>query len=133
LSQHAYMALLACYGQPDICVFGLWIMRDTFEDDSADEPEDANVAAAAQWILHAGQTLFRFVQVPQLAGYPNDSCFTKAGKGFDGPNGYTLSRWRFWKEGFVVAAESRVSNKEAKKIARSAAQVMDVLESTRLL
>lgn len=125
------MALLASFGKFELCMFGLWVMRDAFEESTTPRSGDADAAAAAQWILHAGQALFRFVQVPALIS-PGGFEVTDHGLLYEGEGerGNSLQRWDFWKAGFVrLAAASPASDPEARRLADSAAAVMSALEA----
>ena len=130
INQHAFIAMLASFGRVELCVFGLWVMRDAFEESSTPESLDADASAAAQWILHAGQALFRFVQVPRLIS--PDGFFEVADHGllYEGEKGNSLQRWQFWRAGFETLAESPASNDEARSLARRAARLMGALEET---
>ena len=93
VSQHAFLALLASFGKVELCLFGLWVMRDAFEESTTPQSADADAAAAAQWILHAGQALFRFVQVPKLIS-PGVDVFEVGGHGrLVGRKGTTTCGW----------------------------------------
>ncbi len=102
-------------------------MRDAFEESTTPQSADADAAAAAQWILHAGQALFRFVQVPGLIN-PGHFEVTDHGLLYEGEKGNSLQRWRFWKAGFVCLAANSGANAEARRLADSAARLMDALE-----
>lgn len=128
VSQHAYIALLASFGKFELCLFGLWVMRDAFEESTTTQSADADAAAAAQWILQAGQALFRFVQVPGLIS-PGDFEVTDHGLLYEGEKGNSLQRWQFWKAGFVRLATSEDSDGEARRLADSAAALMGALEA----
>ncbi|OIW30735.1 hypothetical protein CONLIGDRAFT_289437 [Coniochaeta ligniaria NRRL 30616] len=88
---------------------------------------DANVVAAAQWILWDGQNVRR------LALYPRP------------PQGATLSKelyfnvesaatslelWQIWKGGFKSASEEESASKESRDVALRAYTLMETLEKT---
>ncbi|KAI5917996.1 hypothetical protein F4810DRAFT_694175 [Camillea tinctor] len=129
ISQHAFMALVFASGKDNLSLFALWVMRDAFEGSNTPESTDADAAAAAQWILYAGQTLFRFVQLPELCD-SHELNLTDPGPLYTGEKGFTVKRWRFWIEGFSRVADRTDSHEEVRKLAQDAKVLMEAMEAT---
>ncbi|CAJ2504816.1 Uu.00g122100.m01.CDS01 [Anthostomella pinea] len=83
VNSNAFVALLGSYELPIQPRSGLWRLRKALEEPFNPKYSNSEVSAAAQWILHAGQWLFRQVQVPQEIT-PIDAQSTKAGSIFEG-------------------------------------------------
>ncbi|RYP89209.1 hypothetical protein DL770_004507 [Monosporascus sp. CRB-9-2] len=103
ISQHAFVALLASFDKFDICLLGLWIMRDAFEESTTAQSADAD-AAAAQWVTDRGLL-------------------------YQGEKGTTLQRGSFGRRDLPGWAKMG-SNAEAKRLAKSAVRLMGALEET---
>ena len=103
-------------------------MRSAFEEPPySSEDFDSRVLAAAQWIVHAGQVLFRLAQLPPDIPAESKEIW-EPGPLYRGEARYSLHRWQFWKTGFKNAAEKGDVGNEAKMLALKAANLMDALE-----
>ncbi|KAL2850447.1 hypothetical protein BJX68DRAFT_266656 [Aspergillus pseudodeflectus] len=115
----------------------IWTMRSAFEENAGDDPEyfsgmkDQCVLAAAQYILWSGQEQFKRIG---FSGDIDEDLLRdwKPGPLYDGKAAFGLERWRFWKAGFMAAAEDFDLGKEARDVADRAAGLMDALENALL-
>ncbi len=122
---NAFYALLEQLGDGHMEHFCLWTMRDAFRTSSPSSLDEAvfscYIAAAAQWIIHSGQTLFQIVR------------FREKTSDTPGAEQLDLNNWRLWKNGFREAGKMEHGIKvESKQLAVNAADLMDVLERTML-
>ena len=93
--------------------------------------------AAAQFILHSGQTLFKHITFPQELLSEQDDCWTP-GPLFKGKPAFSLKRWRFWCDGYKAVSQDNKDGKgkgqgysqECKDIARRAAKLMECFDET---
>jgi hypothetical protein len=113
--------------------WAIWAQREAHERSLRDEPDvvrEAYVAAAAQWIIWYGQSLFRQVLFTVL---PDDLRAWNPGPLYPGKADLSLQRWHFWRDGFKAVAteqcgEKSASQQECKNLAAKAARLMDSLE-----
>lgn len=84
---------------------------------------DYSIAAAAQWIIHSGRSLFR--SQGEERGYANERA-TMGGPLWQGRSGLSLARWQFWQQRFIGI--SRMLNGNVKRIAIEAEQKMAAIE-----
>ena len=99
--------------------------KDPEDDQVGPRGRDANVIAAAQWILWSGQTVRRHAL---YKGPPEGSTLSA-------PTFFNLERagtspekWELWKEGFRSASEEGSASEECRNVALRAFTLMDALE-----
>ncbi|KAI1862482.1 hypothetical protein JX265_009196 [Neoarthrinium moseri] len=129
INSNAFVALLASSELPVAAHKGLWSLRDALEEPYSKKYSDSEISAAAQWILHAGQWLFRWIQVPQEVTSQDEQSTEPGSLWTDGGSGYSLERWRFWRQGFQSASEREEAKQETKMLSSKAVKLMDVLEA----
>ena len=101
--------------------------RDPEDEQVGVKGRDANVLAAAQWILWNGQNVRRHAL---YRGPPKGS--TLSDERYFGleTTDTTLSRWQLWKEGFKSASEEKTASQETRDAALRSFTLMDALEKT---
>jgi hypothetical protein len=103
----------------DFSLYGIWALRAALED--KDDVPEATVAAAAMWILYAGEVLRR--QSKDQRTY--DAKVARAGNKY--PNkewsGFEMDRWRSWGNRFGNISEVSPYD-EIKEIAKKAKRHM---------
>ncbi|CAI7661481.1 unnamed protein product [Penicillium viridicatum] len=82
----------------------------------------ANVCAAAQWIIHAGGSMWKDDR-PDSSEYIQQVLPGKTDL-WDGSHGFTEGRWQLWKERFSFMAEYDDISPDAQQVARKAGQIM---------
>lgn len=82
----------------------------------------ANVCAAAQWIIHAGGSMWKDDR-PDSSEYIQQVLPGKTDL-WDGSHGFTEGRWQLWKERFLFMAEYEDISPDAQQVARKAGQIM---------
>jgi hypothetical protein len=120
------MARLVASGFDDKKLFGLWTLRTALEDQ---ESPDANLPAAAQWVIIAGHTLYTSTdEYPPTGG----ADVARPGKFFKGNRGFSTSRWEFWEETFAkMAADKDLDlSGETRDWAERAVQAMNQVETS---
>lgn len=108
-------------------------MHDAFELEREEGlAGDTCTLIAAQWILWNGQSLF--IQIRFLGDVgPQDEQSWEPGELYDGEPKLTLHRWRFWKEGFKMAAEeTSARSDECKAMSTKAARMMEAYEQNMM-
>ncbi|OQE09010.1 hypothetical protein PENFLA_c118G10982 [Penicillium flavigenum] len=82
----------------------------------------ANVCAAAQWIIHAAELMWKDDR-PDSSEYIQQVLPGKTDL-WDGSHGFTEGRWQLWKERFLFMAEYEDISPDAQQVARKAGQIM---------
>ena len=99
----------------------IWALRDALEEDILLEPaRDSIVAAAAEWILHARNTLF--TRVSKEPANPDTLRATAQGPLYEGKAGLPPERWIFWKRRFREISDDL--KEPVKQAAIKAAEIM---------
>ncbi|KAF9218234.1 hypothetical protein BS17DRAFT_638966, partial [Gyrodon lividus] len=89
-------------------LFAIWTLRDALEQEPDPRARayhtqgpalDAQIPAAAEWIIVAGPVLYQFCQSEDEAERAASDA-TKGGRNFKG-QGLSLERWNFWKQRFA--------------------------------
>jgi hypothetical protein len=111
--------------------FALWQVRYALEEETKyPEDKDCRVAAAAQWIIHSGQSIFRMILTPDDLS-PGSKALLP-GRLYDGEAGYSLHRWRFWKERLKGLRETGLFLEEWNVMTDKAIEYMEVLEKAMI-
>ncbi|EFX01281.1 hypothetical protein CMQ_6223 [Grosmannia clavigera kw1407] len=116
-------------------------MRHVFETRKRDEEaweRDAEIMAAAQWILWHGQTMFKFIiynddSSKDDARNKNHGLY-KVGDDLGGTETFlprSVERWRYWKARFE-AVDNLPATDECKTLAARSARMMGALEDNML-
>lgn len=115
--------------------FGIWEMRGGLEGDPAKDEDgkpfpqatvDTKVRVAAEWIIRAGDKLWK----DSLLGVLADVTDTRAyigGKLIPATNGLNLERWGFWKRRFAEVRDV-VHDKATSDAVARALEIMTALE-----
>lgn len=107
----------------DISLYGLWALRETFEDEGP--VTSSAVRLAAPWVLNDAKYLWRHTErgsdMHARCGIPGKKYADKEWKGFN------KERWAVWRDGFV-AAQAELKDEEVKALAGRAAEIMKELE-----
>ena len=126
LSINAFAArLTATSSFPDsgtsFALFGLWTLRSALEDE---QELDANIPAAAQWVLFAGGKLYTLEEEykPKKGGGDPG----RGGKLWKGRRGFSLERWAFWKEKFQKFSEGQGDSKTKEYASMAWKQMLEV-------
>lgn len=110
-------------------------MRDAFEQDDkyyeSSAVRDTYVLAAAQYVLWKGQSVIQRIVYPGNVSNMNKQQWAP-GPRYSGSACLDMSRWHYWRDGFLAAAESGTVLDEVKTAAGKAVKLMDVLEETTL-
>lgn len=110
----------------------LWQLRYALEEETKyPEDQDCRVAAAAQWIIHSGQIIFRMILAPDCPSPGNNEALPP-GKLYNGEAGYSLHRWRFWKERLNSLRETGLFLEEWNVMTDKAIEYMQVLEKAMI-
>ena len=103
------------------------LYRDPKDEQYGIRARDANVLAAAQWILWNGQNMRRHAIYP---GLPSGAA-TSDGEYFNLEcAGTTADHWELWKHGFLGAQNDDTASEEVRSVAARAFMLMDALEKT---
>jgi hypothetical protein len=90
------------------------------------EAFDGTLSIAALWVIFAGQTMYpQIVEAPE----PEERQSYMQGELYQGPT-LGLTRWMFWKDAFMIAAEKKASSDNARRLAHSAAELMDTIANS---
>lgn len=122
----------------DLKIYGLWTLRDALESESSHCPSshdiqflDVVVPAAAQWVLHAGKTIFNSndeVQEDEIQpSHGLDSPTTV--NLWKGKSGFCMGRWTLWKTRFEWVHSVEELNIVSRGLARQAKKAMEEIES----
>lgn len=101
--------------------------KDPNDDQVCPNGRDANVVAAAQWILWDGQNVRRhaiYKGPPALAMRSGERYFNLERATT------SLERWELWKEGFKTASQDRSASHECQSVAIRASALMEALGKT---
>ena len=99
----------------------MWALRDALEEDISFEPARATIVlAAAEWILHARNTLF--TRVSKEPANPDTLQATAQGPLYEGKAGLPPERWTFWKRRFREMSDDL--KEPVKQAAIKAAEIM---------
>ncbi|KAI0387078.1 hypothetical protein F5Y04DRAFT_242961 [Hypomontagnella monticulosa] len=119
--------------------YALWHLGDALDYGVANSPSGLRrtelwVPQAAQWILIAGDLVYRLCQDREKnTGEPatDKGLLDRAVDGFlfDGEEGFSMQRWAFWKERFAQISELDVKP-HVSQLASSAARRMSEIESS---
>ena len=124
--------------------WAIWALRDGLEETHDKENEkgvrDAYILAAAQWILWFGQTLYKSLLLASSSsknsGLKEERAW-RPGPMYSGKAVLSIDRWHFWIDRFIVYGSSSEKpdrsvlgpcSEECQRLARKAAEMMDVLE-----
>ncbi|KAL1792936.1 hypothetical protein ACET3X_009443 [Alternaria dauci] len=126
-----FFALVTAEKIQDLSMFALFAFRDALETPAIDDPMstanqkyDANVPAAAAWILGCGHDLFRLEK--DLT--PSDRKQGNPGRGgelWKGKAEFSKERWAFWKERFAAIADMEGVSEDTKIHAKDAIEGME--------
>ncbi|KAG9185491.1 hypothetical protein G6011_08035 [Alternaria panax] len=126
-----FFALVAAKHIQDLSMYALFALREALETPAIDDPMstaaqkyDANVPAAAAWILGYGHDLFRMEK--DLT--PSDRKQGNPGRGgelWKGKAEFSKERWAFWKERFAAIADMEGVAEQTKLDARDAMEGME--------
>lgn len=125
-TMNAFLACLSTAHVLDFSLYGIWTMRDTFEEVSGTVRLDNYVPAAAVWVLEAGNLMYDLAQKAQ----PPEWIANKSNGGplWKGRIWYSLERWAFWKQGFYAAIGTFELDNWAKEMATRAHHKMEQIE-----
>ena len=124
---NAFAARLTAQHCCEFTNFGLWSLRTALEDVPADICGlDGDVPAAAQWMLHAGQTIFECDD--EMIPHPQLGDWYKGGQLWDGKHGFCPERWAVWKRRFVQIRDIPDLDEETKRWASEAEKAMNVVD-----
>ena len=99
ISLNSFSARLLNVGLLGSTNIPMWVLRDALEEDISFDPARATiVAAAAEWILHARNTLY--TRISKEPANPDTLQATAQGPLYEGKAGFPLERWIFWKRRF---------------------------------
>ncbi|KAK4502173.1 hypothetical protein PRZ48_005598 [Zasmidium cellare] len=120
INLNAFTALLTASAHsktndsPDLSLFGVWSLRQAFEEQ---DTSDAAIAAAAAWFVYAAPTIYDFSQ----KGKSFDGKVAKPGSAFSSQswNGYTQDRWQAWTRK-VHEVQGQVSDATASQLVEQA-------------
>jgi hypothetical protein len=127
------MALLTSYNiLASDMDFALWQLRYTLEEEPSFSQEiDCRTAAAAQWILQAGQAIFRMILQPDRLR-PGNAAMLEPGKLYSGEAGYSLDRWQFWKMRLIELRSPGLFTEEWNVMTDKAIEYMNTLEKVMI-
>ncbi|CAN9457720.1 unnamed protein product [Alternaria sp. RS040] len=126
-----FFALVAGKHIHDLSMYALFALREALETPAIDDPMstanqkyDANVPAAAAWILGYGHDLFRMEKdltpLDRKQGNPG-----RGGELWKGKAEFSKERWAFWKERFAAIADMEGVSEQTKIDARDAIEGME--------
>ncbi|KAB5559708.1 hypothetical protein GE09DRAFT_1113998, partial [Coniochaeta sp. 2T2.1] len=101
--------------------------RDPNDEAYGRRGRDANVLAAAQWILWNGQNMRRYAIYPKPPAGSTTSDEDYFNLEFAGAS---LEHWQVWKQGFDDARNNDTVSEDVRAVATRAFTLMDVLEKT---
>ncbi|KAK4215624.1 hypothetical protein QBC37DRAFT_371889 [Rhypophila decipiens] len=134
LNLGCFFAQLSQNGLFNMATEGIRTMRrleQTEFDDGAYRYTDCYVSLAALWIIFAGQSLYTAVVEaydPRLSpGGQKQNALHDPGPLYKGPIS-GKERWAFWRDALKAAAERENGSDESRRLAKNAAEVMDVIE-----
>jgi hypothetical protein len=126
-----FFSLVAAKHIQDLSLYALFALREALENPPIDDPMstanqkyDANVPAAAAWIIGYGHDLFRMEK--DLT--PSDRKQGNPGRGgelWKGKAEFSKERWALWKERFSAIADMEGVKEQTKIDARDAIQGME--------
>lgn len=115
----------------DLSLYAIFALRTALETPLDDDAEstvaqqcDANVPAAAAWILGCGHDLFRKEQDLSPSD-PKQGNPARGGALWKGTPGFNKERWALWKERFVVVADMQGVQESTRTVARDAVEGME--------
>lgn len=90
------------------------------------EAFDGTLSIAALWVIFAGQAMYsHIVEAPE----PKDRPSHEQGALYQGPT-VGLTRWMFWRDAFTITAEKKAPSDSARRLAHSAAELMDTIANS---
>ena len=116
--------------------WAIWPQSDEHETDQEDQEDqgsirDAEMLAAAQWILWYGQSFLKQILFREDVSTDTLQMWSP-GPLYDGKSFLSLHRWHFWRDSFSAVASEEKREKgfgqECKTVAGKAADLMDSLE-----
>ncbi|KAI4605305.1 hypothetical protein J4E83_010730 [Alternaria metachromatica] len=123
----------------DLSMYAIFALREALETPPIDEPMstanqkyDANVPAAAAWIIAYGHDLFRMEK--DLT--PTDKKQGNPGRGgelWKGKSEFSKERWALWKERFAAIAEMEGVREETRLDAKDAIEGMERSQTYELM
>jgi hypothetical protein len=115
----------------DYEVYAIHTMRAALEDELHADELWINVPAAAVWVFHAGNFLFRsqreWVFVPEK-GNAEGRSVAYGGPLWQGKTGSCIERWDFWKERFGVIVEREDVDEDTRSWADSTKRKMEEIQ-----
>ncbi|KAM7215638.1 hypothetical protein V8F06_008929 [Rhypophila decipiens] len=128
LNLGAFFARLSQSGLINMFSYGIRTIRQLEHEHTDLRFADTVASLAALWIIFAGQSLYTWVVEAPLVPEPGkENALHSTGPLYNGPV-YGRERWAFWRDALKAAAERENASDESKKLARNAAEVMDVIE-----
>jgi hypothetical protein len=121
---HAFTATQFGQGLMHWRYIGIMIFCDTLEQNSTGKNQEANIQAMAQWVRHAGETMF--LTLRQREPISNLDGVDTTGELYSGEAGFCPERWSFWiKQDFKLA---QVAPEHLKPLLLSSAhRMVDIL------
>ncbi|KAI4934002.1 uncharacterized protein J4E92_003672 [Alternaria infectoria] len=123
----------------DLSMYAIFALREALETPPIDEPMstanqkyDANVPAAAAWIIAYGHDLFRMEK--DLT--PTDKKQGNPGRGgelWKGKSEFSKERWALWKERFAAIAEMEGVKERTRLDAKDAIEAMERSQTYELM
>ncbi len=149
LNLHSYAARIAGLGLVPLECYAIWALTDALEgvmtpirgapdevnpNPAAVEDLPFKVAAAAEWIFHAGHVLYaRDEEVYGTAGGPlwrlDKAEARRLRRKYRGTQGLCPARWTLWKQRFSVIRDSREVDQGTRIVAGRAYGSMEIVES----
>ena len=88
---------------------------------------NCNVATAAEWILHGGEAVFRYMSKDMDE---DEARWVAAGSLFPGKSGSLRERWKFWKIRFSEVSQQ--VDEDVREQAIRAVEKMEKLEQVEI-
>lgn len=150
LNLQSYAARIAGLGLVPLEAYAIWALTDALEgvmtpirgapdevnpDPAAVEDLPFKVAAAAEWIVHAGHVLYgRDEEVYATAGGPlwrlDKAEARRLRRRYRGTQGLCPARWTLWKQRFGANRDSEEVDEGTRRVAGRAYDAMESVERT---
>lgn len=138
VNANAFVARVAETGLANYWNYGIWALRDAFEQkptsiytkpDRKETVQDLLLTTAAVWILIGGKDMWAFVSKDQdfETHYGLDADLSKLPQQGDGT--WTRARWNFWKEKLEALVTNDELADETKRVTRDAVKHMQEVET----